>query len=92
MMEEQLEKSRQETEENRKACKKVKELMAGLDSYNANGLLVSSEESGSGDGKKEAVNGAGGAVETNGERGEKAPGDEKKDNASWEALQQAGLV
>ncbi|KAF3917871.1 hypothetical protein ABW20_dc0107188 [Dactylellina cionopaga] len=89
MMEEQLEKSKQETEENRKACRKIKDLMAGLDSFNANGLLERSEESILGERKKESVNGT--STEGNGEKQTPA-GDEKKDGASWEALQHAGLV
>ncbi|EPS41498.1 hypothetical protein H072_4625 [Dactylellina haptotyla CBS 200.50] len=81
MMEEQLERSKQETEENRKACRKIRELMAGLDSFNANGLLSTTpEETGEGVGAGE---GAG---------GEASKENDRKDSASWEALQQAGLA
>ncbi|KAK6538867.1 Mediator of RNA polymerase II transcription subunit 7 [Orbilia ellipsospora] len=82
MMEEQLEKSKQETEENRKACAKIKDMMAGLSSYNANGLLVDSDQSTEEEKKEAAIAKA----------SEGTKGDEKKDGASWEALSQAGLL
>ncbi|KAF3902525.1 hypothetical protein ABW21_db0204739 [Orbilia brochopaga] len=73
MMEEQLERSRQETAENKKACRKTRELLASLGSYTANGLLgdISTDSI-------ESVTGLGDNI-----NGEKAAGD---DSCAWDAL------
>ncbi|KAJ6261337.1 Mediator of RNA polymerase II transcription subunit [Drechslerella dactyloides] len=99
MMEEQLERSRQETAENRKACRKTRELLASLSSYNANGLLddIAGDITTAPTDGLHNVTGKEKGPPANGEangQAEKAPagGDQGKDGASWEALQQAGLA
>ncbi|KAK6526975.1 Mediator of RNA polymerase II transcription subunit 7 [Arthrobotrys megalospora] len=98
MMEEQLEKSRQETEDNRKACGKIRELMGSLGSFDAGGLLTpttvtNNDAPATANATANATTGANGAaangVETKTKT--KTVGDEQRDRASWEALQQAGL-
>ncbi|KAK6354821.1 Mediator of RNA polymerase II transcription subunit 7 [Orbilia brochopaga] len=92
MMEEQLERSRQETEENRKACRKTRELLASLSTYNANGLL---DDASIANVSGEVYTGhkPENSSEENGQAVSKPPaGDEGRDGASWDALQQAGLV
>ncbi|KAF3936928.1 hypothetical protein ABW19_dt0207276 [Dactylella cylindrospora] len=93
MMEEQLERSKQETEENRKACRKVRELMASLDSYNANGLISKSGDATPVESLKEGgkiTNGV--SIGVNGDTTKISAADQKKDTASWDALRQAGLA
>ncbi|KAF3207139.1 Mediator of RNA polymerase II transcription subunit 7 [Orbilia oligospora] len=90
MMEEQLEKSRQETEDNRKACAKLKELLGSLSTFDAGGLLTSDTTT-SVDADISATSAT--ATATTATTATTIPSGnwEEKDSSSWEALQQAGL-
>lgn len=107
MMEEQLERSRKETEENRRACVQVRELMASLREYSANGLIsatdgvgLSGEEGeGRGSSTPEDAGLGNGAAAAASSKGATASGGKSvgggggvKDEGSWEALGSLGLA
>ncbi|KAK6349060.1 Mediator of RNA polymerase II transcription subunit 7 [Orbilia blumenaviensis] len=98
MMEEQLEKTRQETEDNKKACAKIRVLMGSLSSFDAGGLLdttadssTTATSSAAADTSDAATAAAAAANSHSGSNGASSGGEER-DKSSWEALQQAGLI
>ncbi|KAK6512277.1 Mediator of RNA polymerase II transcription subunit 7 [Arthrobotrys musiformis] len=101
MMEEQLEKSRQETEDNKKACAKIRTLLASLSTFDAGGLLTSPTDTDTPSSNNNITNGAtvtatSTASATTATAAATAAADgvrnwEERDKSSWEALQQAGL-
>ncbi|RVD86407.1 uncharacterized protein DFL_004684 [Arthrobotrys flagrans] len=95
MMEEQLEKSRQETEDNRKACAKIREMLGSLGTFDAGGLLTptttTTAATSSSATSATATANATTTVPTTAAAADGAGNWEERDRSSWEALQQAGL-
>ncbi|KAK6333284.1 Mediator of RNA polymerase II transcription subunit 7 [Orbilia javanica] len=88
MMEEQLEKSRQETEDNKKACAKIRELLGSLSTFDAGGLLTPTATTTD---TTPTTTTANTAIATTTSASDGVRNWEERDKSSWEALQQAGL-